>query len=87
MNNDEHFAVYCKTGKAAKLFVVSPNDFNSKNIFGTKLSDKIAGSLAQQGGQIVLVNTAKHIATKFPRSAVGAALPVAAEAAGGAIGK
>lgn len=26
VNNDEHFAIFCKTGKAAKLFVVDPAD-------------------------------------------------------------
>lgn len=26
VNNDEHFAIYCKTGKAAKLFVIDPAD-------------------------------------------------------------
>lgn len=26
VNNDEHFAIYCKTGKAAKLFVIHPAD-------------------------------------------------------------
>lgn len=43
-------------------------------------------NLAQEGGQILLVNTAKHIATKFPRSALSAGLPAAAEVAGGLIG-
>lgn len=43
-------------------------------------------NLAQEGGQILLVNTAKHIATKFPRSALSAGLPAAAEVAGGVIG-
>ena len=85
-NNDEHFAIFCKTGKAAKLFVISPKDFNGKKIIGKDLSDKIVGSLAEQGGKILLVNTAKHIASKFPRSAVTAALPVAAEAASSALG-
>jgi hypothetical protein len=34
----------------------------------------------------VLVNTAKHIASRFPRSAVSAGIPAAAEAAGSMIG-
>ena len=86
VNNDEHFAIYCKTGKAAKLFILNPNEFNTKNILGKSLSSKIVSSLAQQTGQIVLVSTAKSIATRFPRAAISAALPVAAEAAGTFIG-
>lgn len=50
------------------------------------LTTKIVSNLAQETGQIVLVNTAKSIATKFPRSAISSALPAAAEVAGGAIG-
>ena len=86
VNNDEHFAIYCKTGKAAKLFILDPKEFNTKNILGKSLSSKIVSSLAQQTGQIVLVSTAKSIATRFPRAAISAALPVAAEAAGTFIG-
>lgn len=86
INNDEHFAIYCKTGKAAKLFVVDPADLQAKKIIGRDISDKIVINLAQEGGQILLVNTAKHIATKFPRSALSAGLPAAAEVAGGMIG-
>lgn len=85
-NNDEHFCIYCKTGKAAKLFIVSPNDISLKNIAGVDLKSKIVTNLAQESGSILLVNTAKHIASKFPRSAVSSALPAAAEVAGGAIG-
>lgn len=33
VNNDEHFAIYCKTGKAAKLFVIDPNDLTVCIIF------------------------------------------------------
>jgi len=40
---------------------------------------KIVTNLAQETGQIVLVNTAKTIATRFPRSAISSALPAAAE--------
>ena len=110
INNDEHFAIYCKTGKAAKLFVIDPADLTvytsfrankklnkdkmnkifflkkAKKIIGRDISDKIVVNLAQEGGQILLVNTAKHIATKFPRSALSAGLPAAAEVAGGMIG-
>lgn len=86
VNNDEHFSIYCKTGKAAKLFIINPNDIRAKNIIGKELSDKIVSNLAQQGGQILLVNTAKHIATKFPRTAITAVFPAAAEAAGSVIG-
>lgn len=86
VNNDEHFAIYCKTGKAAKLFVIDPSDLKAKKIIGRDISDKIVVNLAQEGGQILLVNTAKHIASKFPRSAISAGLPAAAEVAGGMIG-
>ncbi|CAF0771215.1 unnamed protein product [Brachionus calyciflorus] len=86
VNNDEHFCIFCKTGKAAKLFIVNPNDIRAKNIIGKDLSEKVIGNLAQEGVHILLVNTAKHIATKFPRSAVSAGLPAAAEAAGSVIG-
>lgn len=85
-NNDEHFCIYCKTGKAAKLFIVSPDDLNAKKIIGVDFKTKIVTNLAQESGQILLVNTAKHIATKFPRSAISTALPAAAEVAGGALG-
>lgn len=86
INNDEHFAIYCKTGKAAKLFVINPKDLTAKKIIGKNLSQKAVENLAQQSGQIVLVNTAKHIATKFPRNAVAAGIPAAAEAAGTLLG-
>jgi hypothetical protein len=86
LNNDEHFAIYCKTGKAAKLFIINPSDITAKNIIGKSLSEKVTSTLAQQGGQILLVNTAKHIATKFPRSGVSAGLPAAAETASSFIG-
>ena len=86
INNDEHFAIYCKTGKAAKLFIIDPKEISAETIIGKSISEKIVTSLAKQSGQIVLVNTAKHIATKFPRSAISAGIPVAAEAAGTLIG-
>jgi hypothetical protein len=85
-NNDEHFCIYCKTGKAGKLFIINPNDINAEKIIGVSLKDKIISNLAQESGHILLVNTAKQIATKFPRSAISSALPAAAEVAGGAIG-
>jgi hypothetical protein len=47
---------------------------------------KVVSTLAQQSGQIVLVNTAKHIASRFPRTGVSAGIPAAAEAAGSLIG-
>lgn len=42
--------------------------------------------MAQEGGQILLINTAKHIATSFPRSAISSGLPAAAQMAGGIMG-
>lgn len=44
------------------------------------------GNLAQKEGQILLINTAKHIASKYPRSAVTAGLPAAATVASNMIG-
>jgi hypothetical protein len=61
VNNDEHFAIYCKTGKAAKLFIINPNDLTAKNLIGKSIGQKIASNLAQEGAQILLVNTAKHV--------------------------
>jgi hypothetical protein len=66
-NNDEHFAHYCKTGKAGKLFVLDPNDVNPNEVFGGNLAKKLTSNLAQQGTNVILVNTATHIATRFPR--------------------
>lgn len=86
INNDEHFAIFCKTGKAAKLFIINPNDVAAKKIIGKNLSQKLVENLAQQGAHVLLVNSAKHVATNFPRSAVTAGLPLVAEAAGSAIG-
>jgi outer membrane lipoprotein SlyB len=85
-NNDEHFCIFCKTGKAGKLFVLNPADISTKNIFGKSISSKVIGNLAQESGQVLLVNSAKHIATKFPRTAVATVLPVAAEGAAGLLG-
>ena len=48
-------------------------------MIGVDLKTKIVTNLAQETGQIVLVNTAKTIATRFPRSAISSALPAAAE--------
>ncbi len=48
-------------------------------MIGVDLKMKIVTNLAQETGQIVLVNTAKTIATRFPRSAISSALPAAAE--------
>lgn len=86
VNNDEHFAIFCKTGKAAKLFIVNPNDISSKRIIGKNLSQKLVENLAQQGAHVLLVNSAKHMATNFPRGAASAGLPVVAEAAGPVLG-
>lgn len=83
-NNDEHFCIFCKTGKAGKLFITNPK-VNSKKI-AQNLKDNCVRDLATQGGQIVLVNTAKHVATKFPRSAVSNALPAVADAACAVLG-
>ena len=83
-NTDEHFCIYCKTGKAAKLFILSPN-LNTKNA-AEFIRNKFVADLANLGGQIMLVNTAKHIATQFPRSAVTTALPAVTQAACGALG-
>ena len=66
-NNDEHFAHYCKTGKAGKLFVIDPQDVNPNEVFGGNLAKKLTSNLAQQGTNVILVNTATHIATRFPR--------------------
>ena len=85
-NNDEHFASYCKTGKAGKLFLIDPQDVNPNEIFGGNIAQKLTANLAQQGTNVILVNTATHIATKFPRSIAAAALPAVAEAAGSVIG-
>jgi outer membrane lipoprotein SlyB len=82
INNDEHFATYCKTGKAGKLFVVKPEDVSVKSIIGCDLSDKLKGNLTQTGTNVLLVSTAKHIATKFPRNVAASTLPIIAEAAG-----
>ncbi len=88
VNNDEHFCVYCKTGKAGKLFILKPD--LSKEVVLSKtfnnLSSACVTNLASQGGQIMLVNTAKHIATSFPRSAVGHVLPEVTSAACSGIG-
>jgi hypothetical protein len=86
-NNDEHFAIYCKTGKAAKLFIIDPKEITARNIIGKSVPEKLAQNLAQESGQIILVNTAKHVASRFPRTAASTAIPVAAEAAGALIGK
>lgn len=85
-NTDEHFCTFMKTGKAGKLFVLNPADLSTKNIFGKSISSKVVGNLAQASGQILLVNSAKHIATKFPRSAVAAVAPAAAEGVAGLLG-
>ena len=58
----------------------------AQKIIGKSIPAKIAGNLAQEGGQVLLVSTAKHIATKFPRSAIAGAAPVAAEAIGAGLG-
>ena len=50
------------------------------------LSSACITNLATQGGQIMLVNTAKHVATSFPRSAVGTVLPEVTSAACSGIG-
>jgi hypothetical protein len=85
-NNDEHFAIYCKTGKAGKIFLLDPQEVNSNEVFGGSIAKKIKGNLAQTGTNIILVNTAKHLASRFPRSIAAAALPSVAEAAGSVIG-
>ena len=58
----------------------------AQKIIGKSIPSKIVGNLAQEGGQVLLVSTAKQIATKFPCSAAAAAAPAAAEAIGGALG-
>ena len=58
----------------------------AQKIIGKSIPSKIVDNLAQEGGQVLLVSTAKQIATKFPRSAAAAAAPAAAEAIGGALG-
>lgn len=64
VNNDEHFAIFCKTGKAAKLFIINPNDLTAKKLIGKSITQKIASNLAQEGAQILLVNTAKHVSLR-----------------------
>lgn len=81
VNNDEHFCIYAKTGIAAKLFILSP-ELSKKKIVGSFAID-----LASTGGQVMLVNTAKHVATRFPRTTVETVLPIAADAASGILGK
>ena len=34
INNDEHFAIYCKTGKAAKLFIIDPKEVSATRVLG-----------------------------------------------------
>lgn len=85
-NNDEHFSIFCKTGKAAKLFVINPGDLKANKLIGKSIPEKIAGNLAQEGVQILLVNATKHIATKFPRSGVAAGASAAAHVSGTALG-
>jgi hypothetical protein len=41
INNDEHFAIYCKTGKAAKLFIIDPKEISATRIIGKSLPDKV----------------------------------------------
>jgi hypothetical protein len=41
INNDEHFAIYCKTGKAAKLFIIDPKEISATKIIGKSLPDKV----------------------------------------------
>ena len=63
VNTDEHFAIYCKTGKAGKLFVIDPNDVDIKNVLGGSVFDKIKGSLTMTGANVLLVSTARHISS------------------------
>jgi hypothetical protein len=72
-NNDEHFAIYCKTGKAGKLFLVDTT--RVKEIFGPSISERVIGSLKSTGTNVLLVNVAQNLATKFPRSLVASTLP------------
>ncbi len=88
VNNDEHFCIFSKTGKLGKLFVLRP-DLTKEVVLGktfNNLSSACITNLATQGGQIMLVNTAKHVATSFPRSAVGTVLPEVTSAACSGIG-
>jgi hypothetical protein len=86
MNNDEHFVIYCKTGKAGKLFLIDPKDVDVKNVLGGSIFDRIKGSLTMTGTHVLLVSTAKHISSSFPRNIAATSLPVVAEAAGSIIG-
>jgi hypothetical protein len=65
---------------------LNPSDLTAKNILGKDLSAKLVGDLAKSSGQIVLVNSAKHVASQFPRTATTVAIPAVAEAASGALG-
>jgi len=86
INNDEHFAIYCKTGKAGKLFLIDPKDVDVKNVLGGSIFERIKGSLTMTGTNVLLVSTAKHISSSFPRNIAATTLPVVAEAAGSIIG-
>lgn len=74
-NNDEHFAIYCKTGKAGKLFLLESSHIDSQEIFGTTISEKVKGTIKGTGTHMLLVNIAQHVASRFPRSVIAASLP------------
>jgi hypothetical protein len=70
-NNDEHFAIFCKTGKAGKLFLID----TEIELFGSTIYDKIKNTLRRTGTNIILFNVAQRIASRFPRSILASSLP------------
>jgi hypothetical protein len=75
-NNDEHFAHYCKTGKAGKLLLIDTSEVEAKELFGTGIYDKMKHTIERTGRNVVLFKVAETIATSFPRNIVAANLPL-----------
>ena len=75
-NNDEHFCIFCKTGKAGKLFLIDTSEIDTKEVFGsTTMYEKIKNTLRKTGTNVVLFNVAQRIASRFPRSILASSLP------------
>ena len=74
-NNDEHFAHYCKTGKAGKLLLIDTSEIEAKEIFGNGIIDKMKHTIKKTGTNIVLFKVAQTIATRFPRNILASSLP------------
>ena len=75
-NNDEHFAHYCKTGKAGKLLLIDTSEVEAKELFGSGIYDKMKHTITRTGRNIVLFKVAQTIATSFPRNIIAANLPL-----------